>query len=444
MEQQAVVALLEERRFDAVRRGLSAMNAVDAAHLLQGLSPEQEAVAFRLLPKDLAVQVFEQMEPEQQARLLEAFTADGARELIEAMSPDDRAALLEEVPAMVARQLLRLLSPDQRKATVALLGYGEGTAGRVMTPDFVDLRGSMTVAQALERVRRLAMAKETIYTAYVISDERHLLGAVSLKDLVLAPTDALVRDIMTPEPKHVFTSTDQEEVARVMRDYDLLAVPVVDREGRLVGIVTWDDVVDIMEEEATEDILRMGGVGVKERADSPLVASVRRRVPWLAFNMVWALAGASVISLFEGTIARLAALAVFMPIVSGQAGNAGIQTATIVVRSIALGELQWGDITHTLLREWALAAVKGALFGGVLGLVAWGWKGSPLLGAVAGGALFLNMFVAATAGVMLPLSLWKLGVDPATVAGVFDTMMTDLMGFLIYLGLATLLITKLT
>ncbi len=285
MERDSVTGLLEQRQFDTLRRSLASMNAVDIARLLEELPPEQEVVAFRLLPKALAVQVFEQMEPDQQQRLLQSFTTEGARELVEAMSPDDRAALMDEVPAMVARRLLQLLSPPERKATLTLLGYEEGTAGRVMTPDFVDLRKDMTVGQALARIRSLALDKETIYVAYVMDDERHLKGTVSLKDLVLAHPDTKLADMMTPNPKFVYTSDSQEEVARVLRDYDLLAVPVVDDEERLVGIVTWDDVVDIIEREATEDIYRYGAVtGVEHRYFSAgLLQVVRQRVIWLFF-----------------------------------------------------------------------------------------------------------------------------------------------------------------
>jgi magnesium transporter len=229
-----------------------------------------------------------------------------------------------------------------------------------------------------------------------------------------------------------------------MRHYNLMALPVVDSSGRLLGVITADDVLDVQVEEATEDIYRMAGVGVKEWAFSPIWESAGRRVPWLAFNMVWAFAGAAIISIFQGTIDKVAALAIFMPMIAGQAGNAGIQTATIVVRSMALGELHAGDAFKVLRKEWALGLIKGTLFGGVLGLVAFIWEDHATFALIAAGAMFLNMFVASTTGVIIPMTLRRLGIDPATIAGVFDTMVTDFMGFLIYLGLATLFITQLT
>ncbi len=437
---ETVDLLLAERQFRTLHELFVQTNPVDIARLLSNLPPEEAVVAFRLLPKDSAVGAFEQLESGRQQALLEAFTDQRARTLVSAMSPDDRTRLLDEVPAMVAFRLLRLLPPHLRETTQTLLGYPDQSAGRLMTPDFVDLRRTMTVVQALERIRSLALDKETIYYAYVTDSERHLLGTVSLKDIVLAQPEAIIGDIMKPESKSVSTLMDQEQVARVFRDYDLLAVPVVDSEDRLVGIVTWDDVLDVIEAEATEDIHRMAGLGVKERANTPILESATRRVPWLAFNMAWAFAGAAIINVFEGTLSQVVALAVFMPMIAGQAGNAGIQTATIVVRSMALGDFERLKLSRLMLKEWGVGLIKGTIFGFILGVVVWLMKRNVALAEITGGALFLNMLVASTAGVLIPVTLRRFGVDPASVAGVFDTMLTDFMGFLIYLGLATIFI----
>jgi magnesium transporter len=248
----------------------------------------------------------------------------------------------------------------------------------------------------------------------------------------------MTRDVISVAP-----GTDQEECARLIQRYRLSAIPVIDAQRVLHGIITADDIIDVLSEEATEDMYKMAGVGVQEWAFSPLRESVVRRVPWLSFNMAWAFAGAAAISIFEGTLERVATLAIFMPMIAGQAGNAGIQTATIVVRSMALGEVGLGDIGRVLSKEWALGAIKGLIFGTALGVIAYAWKGNAYLGVIAGGALAINMLVASTAGVLIPMTLRRLGFDPATIAGVFDTMLSDLMGFVLYLGLASIFISHL-
>jgi magnesium transporter len=316
--------------------------------------------------------------------------------------------------------------------------------GARMSSDFLALRRGWSVAQAMFFVRRRNLIASRPYYLYVVDENEILLGVLAQRTLLSAAPDSKVETIMSTPIVSVSIDSDQELAARLLRDNDLLALPVVDAAGRLRGVVTADDVLDIQVEEDTEDMFRMAGVGVKEHAFSPVLESATRRVPWLAFNMAWAFAGAFIISVFEGTLEKAAMVAVFMPMIAGQCGNAGIQTATIVVRSMALGEIGSGDIIRLLRKEWALGMLKGVIFGGVLAVVAWVWQGNAVLGIVAGVAMFLNMLVASTAGVAAPLTLRRFGIDPATIAGVFDTMLTDLMGFLIYLGLATLLISQLT
>jgi magnesium transporter len=238
---------------------------------------------------------------------------------------------------------------------------------------------------------------------------------------------------------------DQEAMARLVQRYDLVALPVVDAENRLIGVVTVDDVLDVVEEEATEDIYKLAGIGVKARALSPLRDSLQRRLPWLAVNGLVALMGAYVVSRFEDTIAKVAALAVFMPVIAGQGGNAGVQTSTIIVRALALEEITISDLLRVLFKEIELGAVKGLIFGTALGLIAFAWQQNSTFALIAGGAMFLNMIVASIGGVMIPMTLrYGLKLDPATAAGVFDTMITDIMGFFIFLGLATLLLDRLS
>jgi magnesium transporter len=311
-----------------------------------------------------------------------------------------------------------------------------------MNPRYARMRPDMSVDEAIGYLRRAARERlATIYYIYVLDTAQRLVGVISFRELFAAPPDRTVGDTMHREFVSVPHDMDQEEVARTIRRARLMAVPVLDAERRIQGVVTVDDVIDVMIEEQTEDMYRMAGVGVQERATSPMLESAQRRVPWLAFNMAWSLGSAFVVSTFQPTIEAAAVIAVFMPVIAGQAGNAGIQTATIVIRSLALGDVSPRDTMQVLFREFGVGLIKGGTFGVVLGLIAWLWKGSAMLGVVAGVSLFLNIaIVASLSGVLLPMALARLGRDPATIAGVFDTMLSDLMGNLIYLGLATLLL----
>ncbi|MFA5451536.1 MAG: magnesium transporter, partial [Dehalococcoidales bacterium] len=322
--------LFESKNFKILRGELIKLDSVDIADLLKEVDDSSALMSFRLLPKDLAMQVFDHLDSNQQLKLLEAFADSRARYFFESMPPDDRAELLDEVPAKVARRLLKLLSDSERQTTLTLLGYQENTAGRVMTPDFIDLDFRMSVADALERVRKLAVTKETIYVAYVMDSGRKLLGTVSLKDLVLTDPEIPLSKIMTENPKTVCTYTDQEEVARKLKDYDLLAMPVVDTEYRLVGIVTWDDVVDILEEEATEDIYRFGAVTGTEKGyfASRLFSVVKSRVVWLILLLIVNTITGSIIAGQEGLLGEIVILAAFIPLLIGTGGNIGSQSAT--------------------------------------------------------------------------------------------------------------------
>jgi len=436
--------LMEKRQFRDVRQIMIDMDAIDVARLIENIPHEEFVFAFRLLPKSKAVQVFEHFEANQQQQLLESFGTQATKNLLEAMPPDDRTEILEEVPAMVARRLLQILSPEQRQITMELLGYKEDSAGRAMTPYFVDLRGTMTAAQALQRIRNLALDHETIYDSYVMDDERHLQGVVSLKDLVLANPDTKMSAIMKADPKSVNTGADQEEAARILHDNNLLAVPVVDDEGRLVGIITSDDVLDIVEEEATEDMYKLAGI-TGERVTGPIHVSLRNRLPWLSINLATTFLAALVISAFESTIAKVVALAIFLPIVAGQGGIGGTQTLTLVVRSLVLREVSGpAGETRMLVREMYLGVIHGLLMAVIVGLVAFLWKGNIMLGLVLALAMLGNMVIAGLAGAGIPLLLTRLKVDPAVASAVIVTTCTDVAGFFLFLGLATLLIKLLT
>jgi len=421
---------------------LSTRHPADQADLLEELDEDVLDRLLAAISPDQAADIFENLDEDVRADLARRMTPRALASVLDRVQEDVEADIVQDLPPEQVEQVLPLL--EDREVVQELLTHAEESAGGLMTPDVLALQRDWTVEETIEFLRRQKPDSDQPYYLYVVDMDGRLQGIVSLRDIIVASPAERLEDIMSTDVISIAAGSDREAAAERMRHYNLLALPVVDSEGRLLGVITADDVLDVQVEEATEDIYRMAGVGVKEWAFSPVLESASRRVPWLTFNMLWAFAGAAIISVFQGTISRAAAVAVFMPMIAGQAGNAGIQTATIVVRSMALGELGTGDVLKVLRKEWALGLIKGTIFGTTLGLIAWLWKGNENLGLIAGAAMLLNMFVASTTGVLIPMTLRRLGIDPATIAGVFDTMVTDFMGFLIYLGLATLFISSLT
>jgi len=434
--------LLESKQYRALRERLADSEPTHIADLLTSIPADEAVIAFRLLPKNLAISVFDDMDGAFQNQLLEAFSDQTARNFLEAMPPDDRAELLDEVPAKVARRLLQILSPDQRRITLQLLGYEEETAGREMTPLFVDLHSHMTVAQALERVRQLAINRETVYECYVMDRRRYLIGTVSLKDLVIADPDAKVSDIMKPDPPFVTTHTDREEVARELREHNLLAIPVVDAEQRLVGTITHDDVADIMEREATEDIYRFGAVSGTERGyfASRIFDVVRRRGVWLLLLIVVNTVTGAIIARRQELLGEMLILAAFIPLLIDTGGNVGAQSATVVIRGLATGEVKPRRALAVVLREVGI----GALLGIVLGAVALGWAymlgGNLKVAAVVSTTLVAISVMATLAGGALPFIFRLLKIDPALVSAPFITTIMDIFGVAVYFGIAQMVL----
>ncbi len=421
---------------------ITSRHPADQADLLEHLDEDVRDQVIAGFTADEVADVLEFLEEELRTRILTQISPAVLAPILDRVEEDVAADILQDLPQEQSDRVRPLL--EERESVEELLSHDEESAGGRMSPDVLALQRDWTVDQTIEYLRRQRPDVAQPFYLYVVDTEELLLGVVSLRDLLISGPQTRLEEIMTEDVITIGAERDQEAAAERMRHYNLMALPVVDEEGRLLGVMTADDVLDVQVEEATEDMYRMAGIGVKEWAFSPVWESATRRVPWLAFNMVWAFAGALIISVFQGTISQVAALAIFMPMIAGQAGNAGIQTATIVVRSMALGELQLSDSLRVLRKEWILGLIKGTIFGVVLAVIAWLWQDHVVFGLIAGLAMFLNMMVASTTGVVLPLTLRRLGIDPAAIAGVFDTMITDFMGFLIYLGLATLLISHLT
>jgi magnesium transporter len=442
LDEKTFEELIESRDLKALRERLIAMDTLDIAILLDSVSEEEMALAFRLLPKDIAVEVFDDFDGPTQHRLLESLANRTVGQLLEAMSPDDRTELLEEVPASVARRLIGLLSPEQRQVTLQLLGYEENSAGREMTPYFVDLRTSMTVAQAMERIRTLAIDRETIYECYVIGPRRRLEGTVSLKELVLARPDMTVADVTQPNPRKVFTHSDREEAASVLRENRLLAVPVVDREERLVGIITQDDVADIMEEEVTEDIYRFGAVQGTERGyfTTRIFNVVRRRISWLLLLLLVNTVTASIIAGQEQMLAEVVLLAAFIPLLVGTGGNIGAQSATVVIRGLATGEIKPRKAMSIVGREVSVGLLLGLSLG--VAVLAWSyWLGRDSDVSLVVAITLVSVSVLATGvGSALPFVFRLSKADPALVSAPLVTTVMDIGGVGVYFAVAHWLI----
>jgi magnesium transporter len=441
---------LRERRWDEARRDLTGMRPFQLAAELTRLDRTQRALAFRLLPKDLALAVFEALDPPVQGELLDGLRDEAVREFVARLDPDDRVELLDELPAKVVNKLLGELSPHERRLTTGLLGYPPDAVGRMMSPEYVALKATMTATQALERVRAVGAAAETVYTLPVIAEDRRLIGVTSLRQVVLAAPDQTLAGLMT-EPISASALTDAELAARLLQEADLLALPIVDAEDRLVGVFTFDDAMEVLEGAATEDAARVGG---SEPLSVPyLVASVlhisRTRALWLLVLMVAATLTVLVLNTFEAELEVVVVLALFVPLLIGTGGNAGAQAATTVTRAIAVGEVGFRDLGRVLARE----ARVGMMLGGMLALVAF-IAGTAFIvltrdltladSARVAGVLSLSLVgictLAATAGALMPMLAKRFGIDPAVVSAPFITTTVDATGLVIYFLVARLLL----
>jgi len=433
--------LLAEKRYGKLKEVLSSVEAADTADLLYQFEPPTRVLLFRLLPKDLAIEVFELMEGQEREELLAHSTDEEVAELIEEMSDDDRTALFDELPAKTVKKLLQKLSPAERKLANTLLNYHEDSAGKIMTPEYIDLKEEMTAENALERIRKNARSKETIYTCFVVDAFRHIKGVVELEDLILAEPNTQVKSLMD-EPIFAQTSTDQEEVAQLMSRYDMQAIPVVDSEERLVGIVTFDDVLDILEEEATEDFERMAGIQPVEESymDANMFTVARKRFMWLLICILAETLTSTVLKNYSFAIQNVVALTFFIPLLIGTGGNAGTQAATLVIRGMTLGEIEWKDIWKVILRE----TLTGLMLGSALALL--GMGRAYMLGTGPGVAITVGIAIIAVvllgnlAGTFLPVVARFFKIDPAIMSGPFITTIVDVFGLIVYFEIARVIL----
>lgn len=429
----ALADLLDTRDLDTLQRWLDSHDILEVAAEVSRLSPVEMAVPFRLLDRDRALQLFEALDPEHQRQVLQGLRDEEFKHLVEGMDPDDRARLVGELPAKVAHRVLQGLSPRERALTAELLGYPENSAGRIMSPEIVTLQAAMTVADALTKVRRVGADAETIYTLPVTNDHRRLLGMVSLRDLVLAAADARVGELMDTRVRAVHTSDDQEVAARLIQEADLLALPVLDSEDRVVGVITVDDAMEILEAEETEDQALQGGSQPLGRPylSVPVFGLARSRLVWLMVLIVAATLTVNVLQVFEDVLAEVVTLALFVPLLIGTGGNAGSQAATTVIRAMALGEVRFVDLPRVVWREARVGIIEGLVLG-LLGLVPVSLLFGTDIGLVVAITLTGICTWASFVGSSLPLLAKRLGLDPAVLSAPLVSTLVDATGLIIY------------
>jgi magnesium transporter len=418
---------------------LQKQHPADLAQVFAELNDKDCHAVFNVLVErngKLAAETLSELGPEKGSLLLIDRPADDVARLLQEIPSDDAAALIDYLPDEMSTVVLDLIRPKPGGGVSELLDYPEQTAGRLMNPNVFALPEDLTAGEAITAIQT-ARDVEMVFYLYVVDQRRHLVGVTSLRRLLLVSPATPLKRIMTTELYSARVDTDQEEVARHVASYNLLAIPVVDPENKLVGVITVDDVIDILKDEATEDVYRLAGVSVEDGVISAPLDSLKRRLPWLLVNLATAFFAAWVVSLFGRTIDQVVALAFLMPVVAGMGGNAATQTLAVVVRGLALGELNWSNARQALMKEGLVGLGNGLALGLVAVLGGWLVANDWALGAILGLAMVINMFIAATAGTLIPLGLRAMKVDPALASSVFITTLTDVFGFLSFLGLAT-------
>ena len=449
--EQALVKMLEERKFLALRSVLETMNPSDIAGLFADLEEKQIPLLFRILPKELAAETFVEMETEAQEMLIRSFSDNELKELVDELYADDAADLVEEMPANVVKRILKQADPEMRSAINQILRYPENSAGSLMTTEYVSLRPDMTVEEAILRIRRQGVDKETIYTCYVTAKDRHLLGLVTVKDLLLAEDDEMkISDIMLTNLIYVNTQTDQEEVAHMLAKYNFLALPVVDGEDRMVGIITFDDAMDVIEEETTEDMEIMGGMLPSEKTylKSTVFDLFKNRIPWLMLLMVSATFTGLIITAFEGALAAQVALTAFIPMLMGTGGNSGSQSSVTVIRALSLDELRFADIGRVLWKELRTSILCGVALALVCFVKIWlvdrmmmgNMDITFMVDAVVCLTLAATVVCAKLVGCSLPMLAKIMHLDPAVMASPFISTIVDALSLLVYFMFAKALL----
>ncbi len=440
MQNETLLQLWEENRYGEVRAAINEMNVVDTAEFLSQIPISDSVKAFRLCKKDIASEIFAELEPELQENIIHSMNDTEIGRFMDDLAMDDTVAMLEELPASMVNRILRSTKPELRRQINRFLKYPEDSVGSIMTAEFVSIHSAMTVSQAVSHIRKTGIDKETVYTIYVTDKARILVGTVSLRDLLFAKEEEQIESLMECSVIHISTEQDQEEAAHLISKYDLLALPVVDRESRLVGIVTVDDAVDVIEEEATEDIELMAAIAPSDKPyfKVSVFQTFLNRIPWLLFLMISATFTGIIISHYESALGQMVALTTFIPMLMGTGGNASGQASATIIRSLSLGDVRMGNILRVLWKEFRVSLLAGvALAIVVFFKVLLFDQLSAMVALVVALTLLVVVVVAKIVGCALPILAKRLNLDPAVMASPFITTIVDAVALLIYFSFAS-------
>lgn len=447
---ETIKTLLDEKKYATLKDILETMNPVDIAELFDDLQDEKTPILFRLLPKELAADTFVEMDEETQELLIHGFSDSELKEVVDELFVDDAVDIIEEMPANVVKRILRQADPVTRKSINELLKYPDDSAGSIMTTEFISLRPAMTVEEAIKRIRRTGVDKETIYTCYVTDELNRLIGIMTVKTLLLSDENKCVLELMEDNVISVNTLDDQEEVAQLFSKYNLLALPVVDTENRLVGIVTIDDAMDVLEEEVTEDIEKMAAVMPSDKPymRTSVFGLCKKRIPWLLILMISATFTGAIITSFESALAANIALSAFIPMLMDTGGNAGSQASVSIIRAISLGEVNFKDLFKVMWKEFRVAVICGLILAcaNFVKIMLLDFHGTPLeqalpVAAVVCLTMLAAVIIAKLIGCFLPLLANKIGFDPAVMASPLITTIVDALSLLVYFQFATMILS---
>ena len=447
-EIEEIIDLIEEKKYSRLRSILLENNAVDIAEMIENVNDrlglDKAILTFRMLPKDVSVEVFAYLPEEDQVEVINGITQREIDHIIEELAFDDMIDLLEELPANLVDKILLNTTKEERSLINTFLNYPENSAGSLMTIDYIDFKVDMTVRQCLEHIKEAGLDSETVYTCYVMDRDRMLLGVVSLRALVMADGDEIVADIMHDDPMSINVLTDQEEVSNIFKRYGILALPVVDKEGRLVGIITVDDIFDVIDDEVTEDFQRMAGVtgdSDEDYLDMSVFKHARNRLPWLFILMISYIFTGNIIANVENLVAAIPALVIYMPMVMGTGGNSGSQSATLIIRGLATEDIEVKDFLKVLWKEFRTSIIVGVVLSLLnMARIVFLDRRGFLVALTVSASMCLVVMVAKMVGSMLPIIAKKIGIDPALMAGPLVSSLTDMISLAIYVQMATMIL----